>query len=278
MKKIIYLITAVCAVSTASMGQAYTGFYLIGSTPLNEFRDNRYRDGIGFSWEFMSNDLLRNSAKGVDFRLGGGLDFLSCNSVKNSVLLNTPNADPGSLRVKNTHVGLVGIARFTFAPEQQFSPYIDLFAGGRSFSSYQLIKSDKEIPEFEKESRKSIVEKGAFHYGVSGGVLYNVNDWLSVDARLSYSVGGVASFVPLHTVRKDGNEVKYDTRASKTDMLIFRLGVIFRLHDLQRTDNDSHQDNTPVIRKKTTYTSPSVQPAPKKGLDTRPNPPKKIEN
>ena len=55
--------------------QHYLGFYLNGSTPQKSLADSGYKNGLGFSFEYLSDKLVKK--KYFNIRIGIGFDIQS---------------------------------------------------------------------------------------------------------------------------------------------------------------------------------------------------------
>lgn len=244
------------------------GLHFIGASPLNELCDSTYRHGFGFAMEFMSNNLIRNVVRpnSLDFRIGGSMEFLAHGKETREITLNTPANDPGDYSVRNNHLGLLLVGRFTFLGESRVSPYLDGFVGPRFFNTTETIAPQREITGFEP-SETNIFNTSTFHYGVSAGLLFNLNKTFAIDTRVSYSDGTEANWAVLNNVSLDGNYLKYPSTKTFTDLFIYRVGITIRFHKSERTSS-----TTTPSRNTTPRTNPSTIPVRPKGSTVTPKP------
>ncbi|HYG16788.1 MAG TPA: hypothetical protein VEC12_13610 [Bacteroidia bacterium] len=209
------------------------GIYLNGSTAQNQLRDSGYRDGVGFSVEYLSPSLL-SLGKRFEVRVGAGFEFLHYGTSRRveNLVMGTPNNDLGSVKLQNQMVGFYVAPKFIFNTGN-FSPYFDVFAAIRGFNSYQVTRLNQEVEGYERNSSKSVLENGVGQWGGSLGLLYHLNSNISFDARVSYSTGGTIKFTDLNSVMRNPDmqsDVKYRNITSPvSDLLVFRIGVLFRL-------------------------------------------------
>jgi hypothetical protein len=98
-----------------------------------------------------------------------------------------------------------------------------------------------------------------------------MTDNIYLDMGAAYTWGTKARYITMHDVRQEGNEIIYPTRRSTTDMLLFRVGVTFKVdfedcggdNDNRYESNDTRYDYTP-----------SPAPKNKKPNQLKKNPPK----
>lgn len=301
MKKLLLLFGLSFLLGNAN-AQPYLGIHFIGSSPLNMFCDSAYRDGFGLNLEFFSDNLTRNVIRpnAFDLRWGLGFDYQGSGREKYDVILNTPNNDPGEMKLSNSHIALTANLRMTFAGESRLSPYLDGFVAWRGFHSYQTLTMDDPDPEYETTTQERILGRSTFHYGASVGAMYRLNRIVSLDTRATYSIGSATDWVNLNTVQRENNTMTYRQSHTITDLFMFRVGFVFRLAPEKKAE-DTREYTTPVQQTNysdtlstpdtSTYippqtpnppkqkprpvspTQPKPKPAPKKPLEVKPLPP-----
>ncbi len=294
MKKLV-LLGFLFVLAGGIKAQPYIGLHFIGSSAQNMFCDSAYRHGYGFNMEFFSNNLLRNTVNpnALDLRYGFGFDIQGAGREKRSVILSTPNNDPGKEILKNSHLGVSATMRLTFLGEKRVSPYLDGFVGLRGFYSHRELTIDKPNPDYETSTSEQISMAGTTRYGGSVGIMYGLNRVISVDTRVTYSAGSAGNWVNLNTVNQQDNIVSYRISNTTTDLFIYRVGFVFNLNPKPRetsntivnpvTPTDTTvpvQPATPVVTPKkkrnvdvTPSPTPAPAPSPKKPLEVKPLPP-----
>ncbi|HCS19741.1 MAG TPA: hypothetical protein DIW47_04115 [Bacteroidetes bacterium] len=295
MKKLV-LLSFLFLLAGGLKAQPYIGMHFIGSSAQNMFCDSAYRHGYGFNMEFFSNNLLRNSVNpnALDLRFGFGFDIQGAGREKRSVILATPNSDPGKEVLKNSHLGASATMRLTFLGEKRLHPYVDGFIGLRGFYSNRELTIDKPNPDYETTTSEQILSAGTTRYGGSFGLMYRLNRVVSIDTRVTYSDGSAGNWLNLNTVNQEDNIVSYRVSNTTTDLFIYRVGFVFNLNPEPKktsgttivnpiTSNDSIaplQQVTPVETPKkkrridvTPSPTPSPKPSPKKPLEVKPLPP-----
>ncbi|TNE78368.1 MAG: hypothetical protein EP332_14925 [Bacteroidetes bacterium] len=240
MKRFLPLLLVFFFTELAS-AQAYLGFHYGRPMPLNQLNDSNYKSGHGFGFDLMSNNILRRSS--LDFRLGASFEYYLHGTEKRDILLNTPNSDPGIYSVQNNHMGILLTSRVSFLNESFVSPFIDGFVGTRIFKSTESILPKADYIEGFEPTHKNVHSTSAFHYGFSAGLLFNVNESFAIDTRLSYSNGAQANWVKLQSAALDGNQLKYNSTQTFTDLFIFRIGVIIRVMPSYNSDDREYSDD-----------------------------------
>jgi hypothetical protein len=281
MKKLV-LLGFLVLLAGGIKAQPYIGTHFIGSSAQNMFCDSAYRHGYGFNMEFFSNNLLRKSVNpnAFDLRFGLGVDFQGAGKEKRSVILNTPNSDPGKEVLKNSHIGLSATMRMTFLGEKRLSSYVDGFVGLRGFYSHRELTIDDPNPDYETSSSEQLFSTGTTRYGASFGAMYRLGRVVSIDTRVTYSAGSAGNWLNLNSVTQQDNVVSYNVSNTTTDLFIYRVGFVFNLNPKPReqpelVDNPVVVPTTPTDTT-TTPTTPvtPVEPTPKKkrSVDVTPSP------
>jgi hypothetical protein len=276
MKKIYLLLLAFAGFAAPASAQHYFGLYLNGANPMHQLNDSGYRNGIGFSMEYLSPSLFSSSAdrKPFEVRIGAGIEFFhhgTSNKIKD-VVFDTPNNDLGSVKFQNQMFGFYVAPKFIFNVGR-FSPYFDVFANARIFNSYQVNKFNKEVQGYERSSNKPVLQNSAAHYGGSLGIIYNLGNNIAFDLRVSYSTGGAINFVNLNSAAKDPDfksNVKYSSVQSPvSDMLTYRIGILFKLPKITRSNTVNNNSNNYI---NTTPSRPAPKPAQVKPVPLPPAP------
>lgn len=285
MRKHIYLLFSIpvllAAGSQLKAQSGMLGFYLNGSRPLNEFKDSNYRNGLGFSIEYLSRPLFKTRANWFEVRLGLGWEYFYQGGKKaDSLIFNTPNEDQGFVEIKNEMQSLYIGPKFVFNLGR-ISPYVDVFGAMRTFTSWQKNEFYNNVEGYEKYSNKRLMKTALGHAGASVGFLYNLSRTAVFDFRVSYTHGGAVSYVNLPTVGKDpdfANNIKYQSiKSPVSDMLIFRVGINLRFHKLPDKNPPATSAPTPAstVPASTTpqqpaYTPPAQQPKPRSQQNPEP--------
>lgn len=293
MKKLFTVLSFIAVGATGLKAQSYLNLYLNGSCPMDGLKDSAYKDGVGFSIEYLSPSLVKTKNDWFQIRLGFGMEYFYQGGSKRvtDLVFNTPNNDLGSVHINNQ------MSAFYFAPKFIFktgriSPYFDVFAASRTFTTNQVNRFNQQVDGYDRETTKRLLLNGRAHYGASLGVIYNLGSRFAFDARVSYSLGDGIKFINLKSVDRDPNyesNIAYHVvKAPVSNVLVYRIGVMFRL---KRSENRTRStgSSTPTqnnINRNRTVT-PQVLPKPatpkKKPAEVKPvpkpvPPPKPVEN
>lgn len=267
MKKLFTLFIVSVTLTGASYAQPYIGLGFIGSSALNEFCDSSYRNGYGFNMEFFSNNLLRKAVNPNAFalRAGIGFDIQGAGNEKRSVILNTPNSDPGKEKFANSHFGMRATLRMGFLEQSKVSPYIDGFIGLRGFYTHRTLSIDEVNPEYESNTSEQTMDNWTRRYGASVGAMYRLNRVVSLDTRITYSAGTNADWTNLNTVVREDNVVSYRVSNSYTDLFMYNVGFVFRIDPKPKTRTKT-SPNTPTVPTNPVTPTEEIKPKKKSGL------------
>lgn len=273
--------------------QPYLNFYFNGSCPMDALKDSGYKHGLGFSIEFLSADLIKSKANRIELRLGMGFEFLHYRSSKpvKDLVFNTPDNDLGSVKFNNQMGGFYIGPKF-IVNMGKISPYIDVFAATRTFSSHQVNTFNKEVPGYDRNTDYRLAWYRRPHYGASLGLMYNLGKSAVFDLRVSYSMGGDMKFIDLNSPERHPDyesNIKYRyIHSPVSNILIYRVGIMLRLgrcKDCPRRSSTPGQRSvstpapTPAPTSKPKPTStPKKKPAELKPVPKQPEPPKPVEN
>jgi hypothetical protein len=258
--KAILVVLAFLISSASMVAQHFVGFYANYTTPLKQFNDSGYRNGVGFSVEYLSPSIFGNATGPFETRVSAGFEFSHHGSSKKvkDLVFNTPNNDKGSVKIQNLIFGFYVAPRFLFNIGD-FSPYVDVIANYRIFNTYQVNRFNNEVPGYERESSTPVIQNGVAHYGGSLGFMYYISKSVCLDARVTYTQGKAVQFANLNSLEKDPN-IENSTTYKKvyspvSDALTFRLGALFTLSPNE--DRRSYKSSSISPGKKPAQLKPS---------------------
>lgn len=290
MKNLFTVLFILLLSTTGLKAQSYLNVYLNGSCPMDEFKDSGYKDGVGFSIEYLSPSLIKTKNDWFQIRLGFGLEYFYQGGSKKvtDLVFNTPNNDLGSVHVNNQMSAVYFAPKFIFNTGR-ISPYFDVFGASRSFTTHQVNRFNKEVDGYERETTKRLLRNGRAHYGASLGLIYNLGSRFAFDARVSYSTGNGIKFIGLNSVKRDDNyesNVAYNVvKTPVSNVLVFRIGVMFRLKRCENCPRSSSNGSStrPNSNRNTVTPTPKAATPPKKPAEVKPvpkpvPPPKPVEN
>lgn len=220
---------------------------------MDELKDSNYKEGIGFSIEFLSGSLYKTKNNLFEIRLGLGFEFLHIGSSKpvDNLVFNTPNNDLGSVRIQNRMTAFYVAPKFIFNTGR-VSPYFDLMGVSRSFYTNQVNKFNENVDGYERQTTDLLLRNGRAHYGGSLGLMYKLGKSIVFDARVSYTQGAGIKFIAENSVEKDPDfesNIKYKVvQAPSSNILVFRLGVMFKISTCKDCPKRSGGTRTNRIR------------------------------
>jgi hypothetical protein len=309
----LLLITLVCTLSyaqnTAKVSKGSIGLGLHVACPQSELKDINYDDGFGLNLSYLSRKYPYKSF--VNFQVGARMDFASMQNRKfDSIQVEI--GDNGELATggatvtsKNRMYGLFAFGRVNFGTDDsKIVPYVDLLAGHRNYTTYQVLglNSPELNPTAESQAiTQRIVHTKRFHYGGSLGLNYRVSPAFSLETSVTYTFGETGAALPLGDIERleGSNEINYaNFQRVKTDMLLINAGIRIHLfkkysHTTKtpRTNNtntpkntrykdtppaqDTPTDNDPVIRDKDSTPTTPIKKTP---IKIKSDGPKKDKN
>lgn len=231
------------------------GTQLMFAAPLQELRDNHYRNGGGVAVEIFSPTILDPSSF-LNIQFGTHLDYMSSGSESEMLDLRAYGTDPVKYRAQNESAGLHLIGRL-ITKEMRVTPYLDGIIGSRMLfsTSSVLIEEEPDCPHFETDF---LSKNLTLVYGGSVGAMVKVNHMFTLDFRMTYSQGSAASFInldnfdadingsPFTTLHRDADEAEPTTVTTttprnpgetpehtmleqiQTPLLFFSTGVVFK--------------------------------------------------
>lgn len=207
---------------------ADVGLSFAVATPKGEFRDNVTREGYGLFLEG-----LYMLGKGSPVKMGLKLGFLNYGiETRNEPLSTTiPDLTVGVRTNNNIFLGHI-ILRLT----EQFgsvAPYVDGLAG---FNYLFTDTSLEDLRDYETIASSTNISDTAFSYGFGGGLMVKVSTFkykgkrngLFVDLKVHYIYGGEAEYLKKGSIKREGGNVYYSSHYSRTDLLLYQLGVAWR--------------------------------------------------
>lgn len=253
----------------AAKAQGMIGIHGLASLPLTELKQNRYGKGGGVGFEVLSNPLNGQDRK-VDFRLGGGFYYLYTGGKNYELMLDSPQTGMADVAARNNVFALQVVGRFTTPVNHNITAYGDIFGGMRIMNTGQTITPKIKKSDYEDETTTKIQTAFPATYGLGAGFLFRMTDNIYLDMGAAYTWGTKARYIAMRDVYKEGNEIMYPTRRSSTDMLLFRVGVTFKIDFDDCGDNDYGYESG----NNSYHYTPRNSDGPKKPNLLKKNPPK----
>jgi hypothetical protein len=213
---------------TLAAAQSWQGGvnFIVGA-PQGEFRRNVDKNGFGV-------DLNGGYApEGSPIMLGLDFAFLQYGSADRDERFSTTIPDV-SVKVSTTNNIVLGHAVLRIQPNSgMFRPYLQGNIGFNYLFTETKIENIN-VPGQEVASSNNLSD-GAFSFGGGAGLMIlvyrpvetAVSD-IFVDLGAHYIVGGEAVYLKEGSIRNVNGQVVYDVLKSKTDLMVFHLGVSVR--------------------------------------------------
>ncbi len=223
MKKYMYLFLLCLWFPAKAISQLNAGFQLQYAQALGELKEESYRNGGGLNLDILYGEF--GTSLPIVFQTGIQADFNFHGQESESVTLNT--GETAEISIRNQNAGIFGTIR-ALSPYSPVRVYLDGLIGTRFFFSQDVFM----LEGAEDSDIEGITNTWAFSYGGAIGLLVQINDELSIDARLKYTQGSWAEYVDLETVELVNDEFIYDFQRSTTQLLTFQLGISLYLSEI----------------------------------------------
>jgi hypothetical protein len=177
---------------------------------------------------------------GAELRLGGDLYFSSLDrrTIRN-VPLQEPQSGEAKVKLNESLFGFNGVARFSLPWNETFSPYLDAFAGLRVISTGITITPNNYQPGYEKSSSDNLETAFSFNYGATAGMLVSLGPNVKLNAGVMFSRSHQpGSIGNIHSALPESKGLVMDNKSLPRDMILFKLGVTFRIDPSSGSGND----------------------------------------
>lgn len=208
--------------------------------PQGEFGDNIDRNAYGFSIEALHKNKM------LPFRFGIQVGFLQYGHERRTEKF-IPNIPEVDVRVDTTNDILAAHMLLRFQKDYEWiSPYCEGLFGFNYIFTQSSIKNEQywNYPILTSTNH----EDTALSYGAGAGMLISLYKFqsgslkgkkvnfpdaledaeLMLDLKARYLMGGEADFLREGSIIRDGDDVSYDVVTSKTDLMMYQVGIVFR--------------------------------------------------
>ncbi|MBN2246895.1 MAG: hypothetical protein JW755_13740 [Candidatus Aminicenantes bacterium] len=231
-----FIITVVLSLSFSNAGaQALFQFSINGQLafPQDEFKRNTADLGGGFGFDFIYDP------RSLPFGFGASLGFIFYGYESYREIISTSATD-FEADVSTTNSIFTGHLLFRFQPYHgKIRPYIEGLVG------INYLTTDTKIDQAgwgDDGIHTHNFDDAAFSYGGGIGILYRIVEkpfnagqsrysqkrWaILIDIKLRYILGGEAEYLNEGSIYRENNELYYDVKMSRTDMLTVNIGVTF---------------------------------------------------
>jgi hypothetical protein len=232
MKKIC-IILFVMIISLQIKAQFSLGIGYAGTHPLGDLLANNYKDGNGLDLYFLSKKFPEYSRIQAQI----GVDFNVFNTGERSISnVLTTSGSYGTYYLNNHHSALSFKIRFV-TQENIFRYHFDLDLGNRAFYSSESLKLEENGTQSTNTSN-FLKQDNAYFTGLTVGVLYQITDWLSLDAYTRVDFGKSANWLDINSFTAINNTPEYATlqyKTTNTTLLWAGINVIFSFKPIKFT-------------------------------------------
>lgn len=205
--------------------------------PMNEFKENVKRTGIGGSAQF----LLWNPTSQFPYSFGIDAGYINYGSEtrREPFSHSIPDVNVDVSRTNNIiNFHLLGQI---ILPSGSIRPYIEFLVGG----SYIFTQTQINSSGSEEVASTTNYDDWAWNYGGGGGflirlipntILENKIGGIFLDLKVRYLYGTEAQYLKEGSVIVNRGRVFYDVSKSKTDLLTANIGVVIYFENLFESD------------------------------------------
>ncbi|HUT63496.1 MAG TPA: hypothetical protein VMZ04_06020 [Anaerolineae bacterium] len=208
------------------------GVHFTVASPQGEFRDNVDRNGYGIS----GNGMIRMGL--LPMKLGLELGYVRYGSESRREPLSTTIPDV-TVRVQNDNNIFLGHILLRVQPPLgplvKVTPYIDGLVGFNYLFTETKIE---DVDKFTEVVSSTNFDDLTLSYGIGGGLMFKLADLgapgpglnimgILLDIKVRYLYGGEAEYLKKGSIRRENGKVFYDATKSKTDLMLYQLGIVF---------------------------------------------------
>jgi opacity protein-like surface antigen len=224
MKLITLFFLLLISLTSQAQSQGHFGLNLQMGVPINQFRDNTEAVGFGVGGYI----LFPVSDSPLHFGLDVNYLVYGSDTKDEEVLIN---GFFDKYEVATNNNILLGHFITRFKPKTKFliQPYFDVMLGFKYLYTRTKITDDSSSDPLETNTD---YYDWAFSYGGAGGVHVNLNKNIKLELRILYLNGSKAKYLEKGSIQQDPNNPNlliFDSKTSRTDMIIPQLGVSFFL-------------------------------------------------
>jgi hypothetical protein len=138
--------------------------------------------------------------------------------------------------------GLNGVIRVSLPWGAKVSPYVDGFAGLRFTGADVTVTADQYQPGYEKSTTDNVDQAWAFQYGLAGGFLVSLGKNVKLNTAVLLSRSDKpGSISNIRTAGLQGTGLVMDKKALSPDVIIFKLGLTFRINPSEKQESHNCQ-------------------------------------
>lgn len=244
----ILIISFLMAVAWRVNSQYSIGVGYAGTHPLADFQTNNYKDGNGIDFYFLSKAYPEYSR--VQVQIGGDFNVFNTGA-RNISNMQTSSGYNAKYALNNYHHALSFKTRF-LTQENTLRYHADIDLGYRSFYTTEGLTFDQTATNQPENTSNFLKHSNAFFTGITAGLLYRVNDWLSLDIYSRIDFGASATWLDLNSFSIKNNLPDYANfqyKSTNTSLLWAGISAIIhfngqKFNQIERSPNQAPQQET----------------------------------
>lgn len=220
--------------------------------------------GPGFAFSLMSTDRAVSKANEQSpLRMQYGMNFywsLLGHRDFYNVPLAAPQSGVAAVTLRNSFMGLNGLARLSLPGKSRFTPYGEVFLGYRGTFSTLSIDPGQANYEYEEETSRNLASAHGLNYGLGGGLTANLtkSKRIKLDIGISY-IEQVATgdYVHLPSASAGNYGLNLYFRAAPTGILMMNVGLLFYI-EADTSEDDDEDCNCNCRQRSSTWIGGSI--------------------
>lgn len=281
MKKIILLLFFV-QIGISSFGQWTMGIGMAGASPLLDFKEKGYNNGLGYSLCILSKPFP--NYYNWQLQMGGNLNHFWTGNKKQEITLAEPTDAAATYKIRNNNTAISFKTRLISRPNP-IRFHADLDLGYRSFSSRESIVLNEVDTNYSSRFDTTLISTGNVFVGLTVGVMFQISKSFYLDLYSRVDYGFSTKWYDLNSFSIISDIPQYDNYTyNKTHTPILWVGFTasFNIKRDERTkaksissgSNSGYQKPNTPAKPKQTSTRPKQKPKPlkPKTLPSKPSP------
>jgi hypothetical protein len=144
--------------------------------------------------------------------------------------LSAPQTGNATVRLNENVFGLNAVTRFSLPWSAKITPYVDLFAGLRGFTSGMSITPDIYQKYNQKSTSENLSSMAQFNYGITGGFMASLGKSVKLNVGLMYSYcAKPGEMVNVKSAQMEAGTMVADNMPTPKSMLMAKVGFTFLL-------------------------------------------------
>lgn len=257
MKRLVILLFVIT--TTLHINAQYSfGIGYAGTFPLSTFQQENYKNGNGLDLYFLSKKFPEYSR--IQAQVGVDLNVFNAGE-RSTSNVPTTSGNYATYYLSNHHSALSFKLRFVTL-ENIVRYHVDLDLGNRSFYSTEMLSFENSSGNQPPNSSNYVHRDKAYFMGITTGVLYQITDWLSLDAYTRVDFGKSANWLNLNAYKAINNIPDYSSfqyKTTTTPLLWAGISAIIHFNPVKFKPNENRErspEQEPEDQNEPTYPTP----------------------